>query len=100
MGISALKDGGAPLTVLEDSGQAEGAFSGNVCGTYVHGIFDGEEAARAMLKLLCRRKGLSDEAVHAFDLNAYKERQYDLLADAVRENMDMGAVYRILEAGI
>lgn len=100
MGISALKDGGAPLTVLEDSGQAEGAFSGNVCGTYVHGIFDGEEAARAMLKLLCRRKGLSDEAVHAFDLNAYKARQYDLLADAVRENMDMGAVYRILEAGI
>ncbi|MCI8505535.1 MAG: cobyric acid synthase [Lachnospiraceae bacterium] len=100
MGISSLKDGGAPLTSLAGSGQAEGAFSGNVCGTYVHGIFDGEEAARAVLGLLCKRKGLSKEAVQAFDLAAYKERQYDLLADAVRKNMDMESVYRILEAGI
>ncbi|MCI9486254.1 MAG: cobyric acid synthase [Lachnospiraceae bacterium] len=100
MGISTLKGDGAPLTVLADSGQAEGAFSGNVCGTYVHGIFDREEAARAALGILCRRKGLSEEAVGAFDLEAYKERQYDLLADAVRQNMDMEAVYRILEAGI
>ncbi len=100
MGISTLKGRGAPLTVLEDSGQAEGAFAGNVCGTYVHGIFDEEEAARAMLGLLCGRKGISDEAVHAFDLAAYKERQYDLLADAVRQNMDMEAVYRILEEGL
>ena len=33
-------------------------------------------------------------------MEAYKERQYDILADAVRNSMDMEAVYRILEAGL
>ena len=27
---------------------------------------------------------------------AYKERQYDLLADAVRQGLDMDYVYRVL----
>ena len=30
----------------------------------------------------------------------YKEKQYDLLADAVRENLDMDMIYSILENGI
>ena len=49
---------------------------------------------------LLEKKGLSADAVHAFDMNAYKEQQYDLLADGIRRNMDMDAVYRILEAGV
>ncbi|MCI8551094.1 MAG: cobyric acid synthase [Lachnospiraceae bacterium] len=100
MGISVLKEGAEPLTGLSPSGTVDGAFAGNVCGTYVHGVFDEEETLRALLEILCGRKGLSTEAVRTFDMAAYKERQYDLLADAIRRNMDMEAVYRILEEGI
>ena len=34
------------------------------------------------------------------DRRAYKESQYDLLADEVRKNIDMELVYKILNEGI
>ena len=34
------------------------------------------------------------------DAAAYREQQYDLLADAIRENLDMKCIYDILEKGI
>ncbi|EKC56886.1 hypothetical protein LEA_14615 [human gut metagenome] len=36
----------------------------------------------------------------AFDRAAYKERQYDLLADALRQSLDMKLIYRILQEGV
>ena len=70
---------------------------GCVYGTYIHGIFDAPGVADALLGALCRRRGLSPAILTSFDPAAYKERQYDLLAQAVRENLDMDLVYRILE---
>ena len=70
--------------------------SGCVYGTYIHGIFDAPGIADAILGALCRRKGLSPDILTSFDPAAYKERQYDLLAQAARENLDMDLVYRIL----
>ena len=52
-----------------------------------------------MLGALAAQKGISLQG-NAFDLKAYKEQQYDLLAKGVRENLDMALIYRILEAGI
>ena len=37
--------------------------------------------------------------VEAKDLKAYKESQYDLLADIIRENLDMKRIYEIIEKG-
>ena len=65
-------------------------------GSYIHGIFDGEGIADAVVKGLCRKKGLDDSQIHTFDLNAYKQQQYDILADAVRQGLDMELVYRVL----
>lgn len=70
--------------------------SGCVYGTYIHGIFDAPGIADAVLGALCRKKGLSPDILTSFDPTAYKERQYDLLAQAVRDNLDMDLVYRIL----
>ncbi len=70
--------------------------TGNVYGSYVHGLFDAPGVADAVLKALCDRRGLDASALGSFDLRAYKEQQYDLLADAVRGSMDLAAVYRIL----
>lgn len=70
--------------------------SGCVYGTYIHGIFDAPGIADAVLGALCRKKGLSPTILTSFDPAAYRERQYDLLAQAVRDNLDMDLVYRIL----
>ena len=73
---------------------------GNVYGTYLHGFFDREEVTKAVAGALFRQKGLNPDAVHAFDIAAYKEEQYDKLAAAVRSALDMAALYRILEQGV
>lgn len=69
---------------------------GNVYGSYVHGIFDAPGITDAILLALCQRKGVSFDLLGTFDLHAYKERQYDILADAVRGGLDMELVYRVL----
>lgn len=70
--------------------------TGNVYGSYVHGIFDAPGVSDEILKALCAQKGLDFAALGTFDLQEYKERQYDLLADAVRGGLDMELVYRII----
>lgn len=95
MGETALSEGAAPLLFL-DGGQYDGCCSGNVCGSYLHGFFDSAQCRAA----LCRALSGRDAEAEMFDFAAYKHKQYDLLADAVRENLDMALIYRILEAGI
>ena len=99
MGETKLDEDGQPLVRLE-SGTFDGCLKGNVFGSYLHGFYDTESCRRAVLGMLCRRKGMDEGELTAFDYAAYKEQQYDLLADAVRKNMDMAAIYRILEEGI
>ena len=74
--------------------------SGNVYGSYVHGVFDAPGVADAILQALCKKRGLDVSVLGAFDAAAYKDRQYDLLADAVRAGLDMDLVYRALRREI
>ena len=69
---------------------------GNIYGSYIHGIFDAPQIADTILKALCRQKGLDFAALETYDAAEYKQRQYDLLADAVRQGLDMDLIYRIL----
>lgn len=69
---------------------------GNVYGTYIHGIFDKEEIAKTVVKALLKEKGLDYRDVKAFDLDEYKQKQYDLLADGLRKSLDMNLVYDII----
>ena len=80
---------------LED-GRTDGCRAGNVFGTYLHGLFDSGAVTDALAALLCERKGIA-AAASTEDARAYRERQYDLLADGVRAALDMEAVYRIME---
>lgn len=72
------------------------AGAGNVYGSYIHGVFDAPGISDAILKAICEQKGLAFDVLETFDINEYKERQYDLLADAVRSGLDMDFVYRVL----
>lgn len=69
---------------------------GNVYGSYIHGIFDAPDVSDGILKALCAKKGLDFSALGTFDLQEYKERQYNMLADAVRGGLDMELVYRVI----
>ena len=69
---------------------------GSVYGSYVHGIFDVPGIADTILQAICKEKEIDFAALGTFDMRAYKERQYDILADAVRSGLDMELVYRVL----
>ena len=71
-----------------------------VYGTYIHGIFYGEGIAAKIVEALLDRKGLSMDDVKVIDYQKYKQHQYDLLAQSVREHLDMEKVYEIVEKGL
>jgi adenosylcobyric acid synthase len=99
MGESKLLDGAQPLIAL-DNGIQDGCCAGNVCGTYLHGFFDSDQLRAEWFKLLCWIRGIDADEISTFDYKAYKECQFDLLADGIRNNLDMPLIYRILDAGI
>ncbi|MBC8542132.1 cobyric acid synthase [Bianquea renquensis] len=96
---------GLPYTGYEihmgQSGREEKVVqSGNVYGSYLHGLFDQDGISKAIVEALLRAKGLDATAVQSFDMEQYKNQQYDRLADAVRESLDMEYIYRIMEEGV
>ncbi len=105
MGVSTLKDGVASMTQIEDfvkkdGTKADGAQHGNVYGTYVHGVFDKEDVAKAVIRGIGRMKGIDTENITGVDFQAFKETQYDILAAELRKHLDMDKIYEILNAGL
>ena len=74
--------------------------SGMVYGSYIHGVFDAPGVAEAIVEALCDKNGLDAAALTCFDAAGYREAQYDKLADAVRNGLDMDLIYRILNREI
>ena len=96
--------GAAPIARLTDavSGEkrADGGQSGNVYGSYVHGILDRPGVATAIIGALAAKKGVAPEMLGKASDAEHKQQQYDILAATMREHMDMKKVYEILEAGL
>ena len=83
----------SPLNHLAD-GREDGYFVDRTCmGTYVHGILDNPSVIDYLLEPFADK--LKETA---FDYKAFKEEQYDKLADMVRSALDMERIYQILEA--
>ena len=97
----------ADITGKDDSGasavsgnvRADGAQCGNIYGCYVHGIFDAPGCAKGFLSALLKQKGYDSSVINEKDWKAYKEEQYDKLADIIRESLDMERIYQIIEKG-
>lgn len=68
---------------------------GNVYGSYIHGIFDGENIARDMLIAMAKQKGQEIDIEH-FNEAEYKDLQYEKLAKIVETSLDMDAIYKII----
>lgn len=73
-----------------------GVSSGNVYGSYVHGLFDEGDIAYDIANDLAKKKGITLKKKTDEDFKKYKERQYDLLAEELRNHMDMEAIYGML----
>ena len=95
MGKTLPVDGSAlrPLNRLED-GQEDGCIVDEKCmGTYVHGILDNPAFID---RLLAPHTAKLTAAAASFDYHAFKEEQYDKLADHVRRYVDIPLLYKIL----
>ena len=68
----------------------------NVYGTYIHGIFDAPGIVKEILEAICASKGKTLDIAEFKDIKAYRESQYNILADAVRSSLDMEYIYSIL----
>ena len=61
-------------------------------GTYIHGILDNAPFVDYLLRPYADKVNTEE----SFDYQAFKEQQYDRLADYLRRYVDISAVYRIL----
>ena len=62
-------------------------------GTYIHGFLDNESVVEHLLSEKLKVKNKKFSAINPTD---FKERQYDKLADHVRQHVDMEQIYQIL----
>ena len=97
MGAS-QRTGGAAFSRICAGGpeKEDGAVAGDVMGTYVHGVFDSPAVCERLAQALLRRKGLDETAAaRPEDIGAYRDRQYDKLAELIRNHVDMNLIYQI-----
>ena len=88
---------GQPFCRLDD-GREDGCIRGDVFGTYLHGLFDTGELTAKLAQWLAERKGITVPDFSPEPRILYRNRQYDLLADAVRQSLDMRAIEQAMEA--
>ena len=74
----------------------EGFVNKNIFGTYIHGIFDNSDFTMALLQGLAAK---SNKCIKfdKTDINFYKNREYEKLADLLEESLDINALFDILQ---
>jgi len=80
-----------PLNKLSN-GNIDGYYlNDKTWGTYIHGIFDNTPVHNEIIKIA------GGKEPKEFNIQEFKETQYDKLADLVRRNSDMNYIYKTLE---
>lgn len=81
--------------VTFDDGKTDGCVANEKCmGTYIHGILDNKEFIDQLLLPFADKILAADTP---FDYQAFKQQQYDLLADHVRKYVDIPRLYQIMQ---
>ena len=96
LGRSRFEGPHAPLFRLKRRGPEqvdwpEGAVSGNVWGTYLHGIFENREFTQGFFRRLAQARGKP----FAFEWFYPKEEIYDRWADALERELNVELLHRI-----
>ena len=90
--------GGSAVPWLAIGERIDGVMneSGNVLGSYLHGLFDDGQLFAVIAAHLRSKKGLAGTDAAPVNLEAFREREFDRIASIVRASVDMDAIYRIL----
>lgn len=70
-------------------------YKNNVIGTYIHGVFDDMDFRQYILNRVRDKKHLKHK--HSLSYDEIRENELDKLADIVRSNIDMKALYDIVK---
>ncbi len=82
------------VTFPVEDGLPEGYRVSATCwGTYMHGILDNP----AIVSRLLEQAGAGDRMIRWPDYRAFKQQQYDRLADHLRQHIDLSFVYHHLK---
>ena len=97
-GTNDFREGCIPFLRLNGRDEVDGVVNaaGNIMGTYLHGIFDTGSFWHALVDHVRKEKGIQDEGGEVLTMEEFRKREYDRLADGVRQNLDMDAVYKII----
>ncbi|MCR5419631.1 MAG: cobyric acid synthase [Lachnospiraceae bacterium] len=82
-----------PLT--EFTSGKSGYCRENIYGTYIHGFFDSKEVLIRIVRLLAEAAGKKVNTDTVRDRAVYKEDQYSILEEALRNSLDMELIYKI-----
>lgn len=95
MGTTEITGPVLPLFDTHDISAGVSSEDQSVIGTYVHGFFDDDSTRRAFINYLRMRKGLKPRE-NGLHYHAFREKQFDRLAEHVRENCDMEEIYELI----
>lgn len=94
---------GSPLNVItsrlsERVSVEDGAISedGRIFGTYIHGIFDSQSFTEQFLNVIRKEKGIAQLDGEGLTYEAFKEQEYDKLAELLESALDMDKIYEIV----
>lgn len=103
MGISKVGKDVNNLNIInkklnEEVNYIEGSVNkeGNVVGTYLHGIFDDIDFTRTILNNIRKQKGLGKLESSVTSFEEFKQKEYDKLAELLREHLDIEKIYEIM----
>lgn len=100
MGVTELRERYDSFAILNDD-KKDGVINhtGNVLGTYLHGIFDNDEFRKFVLDIIRKNKGIDvKEKQETFE--QFKERQYEELANIMEDNVNIGELIKVIESSI
>lgn len=84
----------APLFTIDGRGEGMTNDDMSIAGTYIHGVFDGDDFRAAWLNMVRKRRGLPERTpVRTHEM---REAAYDALAEAVRKNLNMELIMRLI----
>ena len=97
-GVNTFGPACIPFLYLNGRDEPDGVINrtGNILGTYLHGIFDTGVFWRAVTDHIRTEKGISASGDEILTMAEFKDREFNRLADIVRTNLDMEAVYKII----